>query len=92
MRCKVNTCNETARTTQQGKCWKVFGFCPKHAAQYVPEFYKKKYDPENMPFPKRTRARSPETKKAVPGIHRQEKISGLLQEKKKVRHEEMEKI
>jgi hypothetical protein len=92
MRCKVSTCNETARTTQQGKCWKEFGFCPRHMVQYFPEFYKKKYNPENMPFPKRTRTRSPEIKKTIPRVYRYKEISGLLQEKKKVHHEKMEKI
>ena len=92
MRCKIKGCNETARTTQQGKCWKEVGMCPKHAVEFFPSFYPKKYDKNNMPFAKRTRARSPETKKAVPGIHRQEKVSRLLQEKKKVCYEKMEII
>jgi len=55
MKCKIKDCIETTRTTiNTAICWGS-GFCPKHYAMFIG--YKKNYDPENMPFQKRSRSR-----------------------------------
>jgi len=90
LKCKVNGCPETTRQgINRFKCW-MHGYCPRHAAELVPEIYRKKYDHERMPFHKRTRERSPLVEKALQADAGQEKVPRILRQKEKVRFEKVE--
>jgi len=87
MKCRINGCNETTRRlATKCKCWKI-GLCPRHAAKFCPQLYNKKYDPERMPFRKRTRTRSPKIEKGNRQLLQSKPVYGIFKKEAQVCNE-----